>query len=1152
MLNHEIYVKDPRDSKLLNNGVAELAEDFSEGASLVLRYELETFVCDGQYAKGLESILELFLRNLDTRTEQPGVWISGFYGSGKSHLAKMLRALWTNHTFVDGATARGLARLPEEIKAHLLELSKRSQQEGGLHAAAGKLGAGAGDFVRMALLAIIFRSAKLPAAYNQARFVMWLRQEKLEAAVRQHLEEAKRTLEGELPHLFVSDPLAKALLAARPDFADSPAAARQLLKAQYPQATDVSNEDMVREIQAALAPDGRFPLTLVVLDEVQQYIGNDAQKTYQVQEITETLSKHFSGRLLFVATGQSALADTPNLQRLMGRFPSKVMLGDWDVENVTRQIILAKKPAAEPVVKQTLQSQLGEISRHLRGTKLEHSVDDEPLLTADYPILPVRRRLWERLLRTIDVTGTTSQLRNQLRVVHEAVVDTAELPVGHVVAADYLYDQNAANLVATAQLPREVYDNVQKFEHQGGHGPLKARVLKLIYLISKMPTETTVELGLRATVEVLADLLVTDLASGSSKLRSELPAVLMELQETDRLVMALEIENATEYRLQTKESSAWLEEFRSQESVLKNTPNVVQQHRSDALRARLNATLGKLTIKQGKDNESRTLKYTFDEALPKDHAQQLTVWIQDGWQSEERSVLAEARKVDVECPTIFVFVPAENRTELDNALVALNAAEATLNKKGKPTTEEGHDARRAMEKRQRDAQDTVNRLLAQIEKSARVFQAGGQPVDGDNLATRIQSAGQASVIRLYRDFGIADHDGWARVFTDAQKGNVEALKAVGHAQEPDKHPVCQKILAAIGPGKKGLDVREQFTSPPYGWSRDAVDGALVTLVASGHLKATDAAGKPLAATAIDRGKLTQTFFQQESITITPVQLIQIRSVFAELGLNNQPGQEAGSAPQVLGKLQALAKAAGGTAPAPEPPHDSLLDTLAGATGNALLFAIYTNAAALKALAAAWAKTWKTIATRQPAWEALQRLLKHAKALPQATSLIEDAEAIARERRLLADPDPVPPLRDQAAQLLREALNERIQALEVAFAAATAKLDADDNWPQLTPEQRQTLAARHQLTPSQTPDLGSAEAVEAALEACDLDHRRTQAQAVAGRFEAARLAAAQLIVPDVRPVTLPSRTLKGPQDLESWVGEVKTLLAKELTKGPVSV
>ena len=55
MKNRELYVKDPGQLRLLNNGVAEVAEVDSDDLRRTLRFELETFVCEGEYEKGPQS-----------------------------------------------------------------------------------------------------------------------------------------------------------------------------------------------------------------------------------------------------------------------------------------------------------------------------------------------------------------------------------------------------------------------------------------------------------------------------------------------------------------------------------------------------------------------------------------------------------------------------------------------------------------------------------------------------------------------------------------------------------------------------------------------------------------------------------------------------------------------------------------------------------------------------------------------------------------------------------------------------------------------------------------------------------------------------------------------------------------------------------------
>ena len=77
MKNHEIYLTDPSARKLVNEGVASVNDEKNDQALAVLRYELETFVCDGQYEKGMSHILETYLKNVD-QAQQPAVWVSGF------------------------------------------------------------------------------------------------------------------------------------------------------------------------------------------------------------------------------------------------------------------------------------------------------------------------------------------------------------------------------------------------------------------------------------------------------------------------------------------------------------------------------------------------------------------------------------------------------------------------------------------------------------------------------------------------------------------------------------------------------------------------------------------------------------------------------------------------------------------------------------------------------------------------------------------------------------------------------------------------------------------------------------------------------------------------------------------------------------------
>lgn len=169
MKTRELFLKDPLNWRIANDGVS----SNNTGDLDTLRYELETFVCDGEYANGLVQILQGFLDSLGK--EQRAAWISGFYGSGKSHLAKVLRYLWTDFVFPGGDAARHIAELPQEVRDLLKELSTRGKQSGGLHSAGGTLKSG-NDSVRLRVLGIILESVELPPRYSEARLILDLRE----------------------------------------------------------------------------------------------------------------------------------------------------------------------------------------------------------------------------------------------------------------------------------------------------------------------------------------------------------------------------------------------------------------------------------------------------------------------------------------------------------------------------------------------------------------------------------------------------------------------------------------------------------------------------------------------------------------------------------------------------------------------------------------------------------------------------------------------------------------------------------------------------------------------------------------------------------------------------------------------------------------
>ncbi len=1140
MNNREIYQKDPSTWKLVNEGVANVNDETTDQALAVLRYELETFVCDGQYQKGMEHLLETYIKNID-QAQQPAVWVSGFYGSGKSHLVKMLRALWVDTEFGSGVTARNIANLPQSISDLFKELSTLGKRHGGLHAASGTLGAGASGSVRLALLRVIFKSVGLPEQYPVARFVMWLRTEGIFDHIKQDVEAAGYDWQEELDNFYVAEGLHTALVKAKPNLFSSVTTCVETLHNQYPYVEDISSSDMLKAIKQALSKDGKFPLTLVVLDEVQQYIGENSQRSIEVQEAVEACCKNIGGKLLFIGTGQTAVTGTANLKKLEGRFTIRVELSDTDTDTVIRQVVLSKKPDSIKEIDQIIQKNLGEVSRHLSGTNIGHRQDDLPFFPQDYPILPVRRRFWEATLRVLDQTGTDSQLRNQLSMIHKVIQTNLDNPLGHVIPADYLYFDSADKLLQGRILPRKVHEKTMSWIKGSEDEKLLARACGLVFLVNKLAASNN-EVGIKATVDTLADLMVEDLTGGSSALRNKLSGLLKQCE--------LLIQVGDEYRIQTEESSAWTDEFLSQRSQLANEAHRVESERDNRIRKKIGELLKKVSLSHGNAKVHREVNPVFDAQLPTDADKKVTVWVRDGWSIDENSVRVDARQAGNQSPVIFVFIPKRSADDLRHHLIDYKAATATLDKRGVPNSPEGIEARAAMETTKQTSEGKIKELIDEAFTSARVFQGGGNEVIGNNLPETVLEAAGNALQRLYPQFGVADHIGWDKVYTRAKQGSPDALKAVGDDGEPAKNAVCKTILGHIAAGKKGSDIRDEFEASPYGWPRDAIDGALQVLLIAGLIRAQDDRGRAVDPKDLERKAIGKTTFKIESATVSTQQRIQIRKVLQRLGIQAKQGEELASIPEFLMKANALADSAGGEVPKPERPDTSMLDEIRLAAGNEQLLAIYNRRDELKVAFETWEEQTKKIEKRLPVWKKLQAILDRAGGIKEADEARQQAEAIEKQRLLLADPDPIQPLLKSVEDAVRKELDAQQKKYAAELDKRMKELDADASWKKLAEDESAAIRSDCGITDVPKILLGTHQELLAALGQHPLSVWKDRLDALSGRFSRAREAAAKSLEPKTQTVELPHATLKTEDDVRQWAKETEAMLLNKIKQGPI--
>ncbi len=1137
MKNRELFVLDPIENKLLNNGVAEINTDKHDSSGQkIIKYELKTFVCEGEYEKGLYRILDTYIKNID-QPMQPAVWVSGFFGSGKSHLVKMLGYIWEDFKFPSGETARKIKKLPESVSDKLFELNKFQSRYGQLSISGTLKDFKTGD-INYKFFQFFLKGLGLPTKYHHFKFVHWLKQENIYDDLKKYVETEGRNFDSEIKNLFVSPALSKGILKLKPGFAESEREVRDYLRVNFESITQLDRDDMLETLKEEVLPlfYDNIPCILIVLDEVQQYIGSDGSKTIEVQNLAQDLSNGFDGKLLFVATGQNSLAETPFLQPLQARFAVKVMLSDQDVEAVTRKTVLEKKATSISSIKSLMDSSSGEVARNMQNTAFAYQSKDETNLVADYPVLPSTRKFWKKVLDVIDTAGTQGQLRSQLRIVDESVKKIAEYELGTLIPGDFIYEQKEQQLLQNARLLNDTYNLIVEKKAGNKEDQLQGRILSIAFLLDQLPSDLPGGTP-KSNRDTIADLLISDLSHSTDTFR------LAVNKEIDSLVdQKLLMPIGDEVRLQTKAGQEWEKEYTAQvQKLIGQGDDKIQEERNKRINSYYERVVKGIRLMHGDAKVPREINIHSGSQKPSTD-NKVNIWIRDGWMENENLVLEEIRREGTDAPLSYAYVKKFRDADLKNEITKYLAASLSL-EKGIPADPEGKQARKSMETRVEKAHEAIDELIDRIVSDADIYLAGGTKIQEDTPKKSVEKTLKQMLDRQFPEFGKADNTSWPLALRAALNRNPNPLENIGHQNDVNSHPVAAGILRFMANGSYlGRDIRNNFSKSPFGWPQDAIDTLLISLNNAEYISSSE---NPLT-----QGKIGVSTFKKETHTLTAADKINLRKMYTYCEIKCAPGDEFKSSSILLQKLMELANGISGDAPLPEPINTNFLKQIEFQDGNERLQLMVSGIQELKDKYVDWNSKAKLVDQRLPSWELLVHLLDYGSG-DEIANIITQTDAIEQDRLLLIDPDPVSPLLQQTTNILKSNLNSVKANYNSIYDSRMAELQTNNYFEQLSPEDKNQILRNNQILKKPEIIDHDAASLRNSLSNTSLDAWQTKISALPSQFDNALAEAVKISEPKAESYSLPRKTLSSSADIDSYIKNLQQKL-EEMLKSAKSI
>lgn len=503
-----------------------------QGEQTNVAQELEEYVVTRELQKHFMDFFEAYKKGILGTTPKMGVWISGFFGSGKSHFLKILSYLLQNKQvgnkraidyFIDDkkitnqmvlADMQLAADTPSDVI--LFNIDSKSDSNGKENKDAivnvflKVFNEMQGFCGSMPHLADLERHLTEAGRFEEFK-------EKFEEEYGDPWEESRQDFD------FIQDSVVDVLVDI--DFMSESAARNWCEKAIEPY--QISIEDFAKRVKSYIDKKGNNHHVVFLVDEIGQYIGEDSKLMLNLQTVTEELGKECQGRAWVIVTSQQDIDSITKVKgndfsKIQGRFDTRLSLSSANVDAVIKKRVLDKTETAAQSLR-LLYEQKATVIKNLivfsdgAEKKLYANAED---FAEVYPFVPYQFNLLASVLTSIRTHGASGKHlsegeRSMLALFKESAMQLMNDEIGAIVPFHKFYDalENFLDHSHSSVIIR-AYDNSFINPEKKENDVFTINVLKTLFMIKYV-------LECEPNIENITSLMISNIEDDRIALKAE-------------------------------------------------------------------------------------------------------------------------------------------------------------------------------------------------------------------------------------------------------------------------------------------------------------------------------------------------------------------------------------------------------------------------------------------------------------------------------------------------------------------------------------------------------------------------------------------------------------------------------------------------------